>query len=1389
MPVVTNEFGEKIDEGCVGNLTSEQSEVLRKFWKQLFAIFNSKLEVSDEVDRKGGLAAVSSGMEVNKGDPKENKKEESKSPNKVIDDCVNKYGGRYIRQGFFEATKFDFPDMTALRFLRARKFDVQNALAMCIGTIMFRLDARVEEILFTGELGNKDVPGFLNQFRRGISYVQGATGEGSMPIYYIHVGRHFTNAQKPEVLQRFVILVMEDVRLLCTPPNEKSIIIFDMNGFGMKNMDWGCIMFILKCLEAYYPESLKRIYIHGAPWIFKGIWNALQPMLDPVVQAKIKFSNKPHELEEFVSRSRLSKAMGGTLDWEWKYSEPMEGENDLMKDTATRDAIRKEYEAIANQWIDVTQQWCNSPSHDLEYRRIVLMAQLRLKWYQLEPYIRARTVYSRNGVLRNDFLVTWEYPQVDGSKETQQVNDRHNVPALVQWLKERNEDTLEDGAGGASPSMTAGESYNVLDGLKAKPKPKSNTSAGKDAPSDDAKTGDVAAGAAAGGAAAGGAAAGGAAAAGAGAAAATNSKSSEGIPKDASKVDVPQSGERDEHCRRSSQSGRSSSHATSNTAEKPQEPKDQPAEGGKDENQSTVGSMAASTVAAASGAIAAGAASIGLTRKSSADSFFSAKSVEGEDAPKDAGGDVDTVEEEDLVDDAEDVDDPVPKTRDHTHDREIAENYDLDDEERSILSADDNSITPETVLMPQYLSGKPTAESSALSESDLLQDIATVHKGLELFLNSQMREAEALCSNGAENRLYPSLGMTLLNFVKSLMTFEPSDMQIAMKSCTHTIAIAKFLRKTPGKLRKFVPTSKKFDIQKMSVLERHAELVYAETLLFRALLGVIYSGDTIGIVRQALNLRTSFTVLRNMLQMIEAADSRAQLDEVSGRAHDTTVDEDLRSGIYFSNGICMLILSLFPTRLLRFIEGAGFSADRRYALELLMHVGGWSKTQPKPAVSAEREGISRSLCDLALLAYHLIIAARIPVVDKDLEFADKVLSWNLQRYSKGTFFLYFTARLYSSQALTEKAIEFYRRSIESQREYKQLHHLCFWSLSLTYLSTCDFIRAYECYDVLSRESNWSKSIYQYAKGAMLYETNAVYHEQSSAIMHTVPQLERRVADRHLSFEKFVRCKALKFVQQHNHLPLPALEFSYLWHCMSHTPVFMLVEKTLTHIDEFIDELEATSPTTYGSCPGEYYSAYCLAFLLRGVALRHVAYPEPYTYVRFPANDNIDASEAAEDSVRSFEKVFEFGAHLDSVDRYMVYFAHLELGHVRAAMGNDTAALHEFELILSRKPLVHQETSLVHRPLMSGKASYHLSDMCQMQAHASHVLLGVNRTRQKASAMSRSRSVRSRVSSQGSGTTGFTRDETLPQPAPPITSSSLRSQHDLGTGARESRLYV
>ena len=91
----------------------------------------------------------------------------------------------------------------------------------------------------------------------------------------------------------------------------------------------------------------------------------------------------------------------------------------------------------------------------LDYRRTVLTQQLRLKYFQLRPYVRAVSIYQRAKVLRNDGLITWTYPLTTGPTETQHINDRHCVPELVKWLREHNEDTLEDSVGGQRSPASA----------------------------------------------------------------------------------------------------------------------------------------------------------------------------------------------------------------------------------------------------------------------------------------------------------------------------------------------------------------------------------------------------------------------------------------------------------------------------------------------------------------------------------------------------------------------------------------------------------------------------------------------------------------------------------------------------------------------------------------------------------------------------------------------------------------------------------------------------------------------------------------------------------------------------------------------------------------------
>ncbi|KAI3488245.1 hypothetical protein L1887_47784 [Cichorium endivia] len=1319
-----------------GNLTSSQEKDLREIWRRLFELFEKNQETSEKVWQQGGPAKLPKGntsapkneKEAGKDIPKDDKaKEEAKKAEemKEMNEFIDKYGGPILRETVWEFTKMDHPDTSVLRFLRARKWDIDRALAMLAAACKFRLEKDVAGIIEKGEDGLKDVPGFMNQMRRGISYIKGSTDKMENPIYFIHVARHFTSAQKHEVLQDYVLLAMENARLITTPPYEKAVVVFDMAGFGLKNMDWQCVLFLVKCLEAYYPESLQRIYVHGAPWIFKGIWQVLQPMLDPVVRDKIKFSSKAKDLEELVPASKIRKGMGGTMDWDWDYIEPQAGENDVMKDSKSRKKIEAEMKELTDEFERLTQEWFTNTTSDddnpdLAYKREVLANQIRLKNYQLQPFVRAKNIYQRSGLMTMDGTVNWEYPQTSGKPLTQTVNDRHNYGAIIKWLKEHNEDTLEDSFGHQKLAEictdgTIKKSYGDVKGGKGD---KGDASSKKS--SSNKK-----------GAAAGAAAGAGAAAAGAGAAKASKSKKKAREPEpepeesDEEGFEDPESEPEPEpapRAKRSPSANKSLARKPSQKAEPEPEPEQQ------DEPQ-----QAQSYTGAAVGAVAGVAAGVG---GAAAAGLSYLRGGNRNNGANDEAPHAELEEEED--DDGEDhgVARPGqrqnPSTVDHypDEDEEFDEEDSPDDDQMSAYS--DESITPETAVRPDHVKAKISASDCRIDDNDCREDLATVREAMALFLNSRMREAEELCMEGASTRLYKAEGMALINSVKSIMTFEPTDFETAIMCCQHSMKIAGFLRKKQGAIGKLIGGGKMANYRSMSLVQLHAELVFAESQLLKSVLGIFYSGDSIGFVKQALGLRSAYFLVRELFKFVEAVDAEAEEAEVSGkRSNAIHLDQDFRSGVYLGNAVCSLVLSMLPTKTLKIMEGFGFVGDRKFSLDLFARAGGWSKSKPLPTISADEEGVRRPLCDIVILMYHLWISSYIPVTELDFEFADKVLSWNLVRFPNGIFYLFWSARLYAAQALPEKAIEYYRNAIESQREFKQLHHLCFWDLSLTYLCTCDFARAYECYDVLSRESNWSKAIYQYAKAVMLYETGMDDRAKSATIMRTVGKLTKKVAGRQIPFERFVALKAKKYIAQQNRLPLPGLEFSYLWHCIGQTPVFLLVENTLTRIDEFIDELESYhNPKSYGTGENEYWSAYCLAFFLRGVALRFVAYPEPQTLVRLPAEDTVGPIEEIQaDAVQSFNKVFEHGSKLDEVDRYLVYFSHYELGRLRGCMGQDEAAKTEFRKVLSGKPLEAKGKGLIGG---GSKANYLLSNMCQVRAHAAMETMRIQKSRSRTS---------------------------------------------------------
>ncbi|KAG2110041.1 hypothetical protein BD769DRAFT_96404 [Suillus cothurnatus] len=59
----------------------------------------------------------------------------------------------------------------------------------------------------------------------------------------------------------------------------------------------------------------------------------------------------------------------------------------------------------------------------------------------------------------------------------------------------------------------------------------------------------------------------------------------------------------------------------------------------------------------------------------------------------------------------------------------------------------------------------------------------------------------------------------------------------------------------------------------MTPVERHAELVHAESLYQKSLLGIVYSGDWLAFIQEVLNMHTIISIYRQLGKWFETIDA------------------------------------------------------------------------------------------------------------------------------------------------------------------------------------------------------------------------------------------------------------------------------------------------------------------------------------------------------------------------------------------------------------------------------------------------------------------------------------------------------------------------------------
>ncbi|KZT33274.1 hypothetical protein SISSUDRAFT_1011154 [Sistotremastrum suecicum HHB10207 ss-3] len=232
---------------------------------------------------------------------------------------LEKFKKALEEEGWYDAERHD--DATLLRFLRARKFDLEKALAMFIANEKWRKEFGVDEIVKSFDFKEKqEVDKFYPQYYHKMD-------KDGRPIYIERLGQLNVNELWKITTQDRLIkrLVLEYEKFLterlpaCSRavghPVETSCTILDLKGVGIKQFFdvKGSVQKASEIGQDRYPECMGKFYIINAPWGFSTVWSLVKGWLDPVTVAKISIlgSSYQKDLLAQIPEENLPHDLGG----------------------------------------------------------------------------------------------------------------------------------------------------------------------------------------------------------------------------------------------------------------------------------------------------------------------------------------------------------------------------------------------------------------------------------------------------------------------------------------------------------------------------------------------------------------------------------------------------------------------------------------------------------------------------------------------------------------------------------------------------------------------------------------------------------------------------------------------------------------------------------------------------------------------------------------------------------------------------------------------------------------------------------------------------------------------------------------------------------------------
>ncbi|GAB7361349.1 hypothetical protein MBLNU230_g1405t1 [Neophaeotheca triangularis] len=236
-------------------------------------------------------------------------------------------------------------DETLLRYLRARKFNPQEAFAQFKETEDWRKENELDKLYetidieeyeqtrrlypqWTGRRDKRGIPVYVYEVAglnsKAIEAYSSSTSAAGMktkskvPVKMLRLFALYEN------LCRFVMPLCSAIpdRPHTETPISQSNNIVDISKVGLKQF-WNLKAHMQDASQlatAHYPETLDRIFIIGAPSFFPTVWGWIKRWFDPITVNKIFIlsnADMKQTLEQYIDPDNIPKKYGGKLDFKF----------------------------------------------------------------------------------------------------------------------------------------------------------------------------------------------------------------------------------------------------------------------------------------------------------------------------------------------------------------------------------------------------------------------------------------------------------------------------------------------------------------------------------------------------------------------------------------------------------------------------------------------------------------------------------------------------------------------------------------------------------------------------------------------------------------------------------------------------------------------------------------------------------------------------------------------------------------------------------------------------------------------------------------------------------------------------------------------------------------